>query len=68
MSLNIDKELSVREYALRENSSFHAPYVPEFDFYYAVKAVTLQRWLRCARWTLPARAVSENCARTACKV
>lgn len=38
MSLNIDKELSVREYALRENSSFHAPYVPEFDFYYAVKS------------------------------
>lgn len=37
MSINIDKELSVREFALRENSTFHAPYVPEFDFYYAVK-------------------------------
>lgn len=37
MAINIDKELSVREYALRENSAFHAPYVPEFDFYYAVK-------------------------------
>lgn len=37
MGINIDKELSVREFALRENSSFHAPYVPEFDFYYAVK-------------------------------
>lgn len=29
--------MSVREYAMRENSSYHAPYVPEFDFYYAVK-------------------------------
>ena len=37
MSINIDKELSVREYALRENADFHAPYVPEFDFYFAVK-------------------------------
>ena len=37
MSINIDREMSVREYAMRENSSYHAPYVPEFDFYYAVK-------------------------------
>jgi YesN/AraC family two-component response regulator len=37
MALNIDKELTVREYALRENSDYHAPYIPEFDFYYAVK-------------------------------
>lgn len=37
MAINIDKELSVREYALRENAAFHAPYVPEFDFYFAVK-------------------------------
>ena len=37
MSINIDRELSVREYALRENADFHAPYVPEFDFYFAVK-------------------------------
>ncbi len=38
MAINIDKELSVREYALRENLTYHAPYVPEFDFYYAVKS------------------------------
>lgn len=38
MSINIDKEMSVREFALRENESAHAPYVPEFDFYYAVKS------------------------------
>lgn len=37
ISINIDRELTVREYALRENSDQHAPYVPEFDFYYAVK-------------------------------
>ncbi len=37
MSINIDREMSVQEYAMRENSNFHAPYVPEFDFYYAVK-------------------------------
>ena len=38
MSINIDREMSVREFALRENESAHAPYVPEFDFYYAVKS------------------------------
>ena len=43
MAINIDRELSVREYALRENSTFHAPYIPEFDFYYAVKSGDVMR-------------------------
>ena len=49
MALNIDKELTVREYALRENSAFHAPYIPEFDFYYAVKNGDIEKVSRlCA--------------------
>ncbi|NLO41105.1 MAG: hypothetical protein GX115_16760 [Ruminiclostridium sp.] len=35
--MNIDKELSYREYIMRENNAFHAPYYPEFAFYIAVK-------------------------------
>lgn len=35
--MNADKELCYREYVLRENRAFHAPYNPEFAFYVAVK-------------------------------
>lgn len=35
--MNEEKELSYREFILRENNSFHAPFGPEFSFYVAVK-------------------------------
>ncbi len=35
--MNTDKELSYKEFILRENRSFHAPYNPEFNFYFSVK-------------------------------
>ncbi len=35
MSLN--KEITLKEMLLRETAELHAPYTPEFDFYYAVK-------------------------------
>ncbi len=35
--MNTDKELSYKEFILRENHDFHAPYSPEFAFYIAVK-------------------------------
>ncbi len=35
--LDINRELSLREYIMRENEDFHAPYGPEFDFYIAVR-------------------------------
>ncbi len=35
--MNADKELSYREYILRENHDFHAPLGQEFAFYVAVK-------------------------------
>ena len=35
--MNTDKELSYREFILRENHAFHAPFNPEFAFYIAVK-------------------------------
>ena len=43
MGVNIDRELTVREYALRENSEYHAPYVPEFDFYHAVRSGDVEK-------------------------
>ncbi len=36
--MDTNRELSVREYAMRENNEFHAPYMPEFDFYNAVQS------------------------------
>lgn len=35
--MNTDKELSYREFVMRENSAFHAPFNPEFVYYNAVK-------------------------------
>lgn len=35
MSLN--REITLKEMLLRETAELHAPYTPEFDFYYAVK-------------------------------
>lgn len=35
--MNTGKELSYREYTLRETNTFHAPYNPEFDFYFHIK-------------------------------
>jgi YesN/AraC family two-component response regulator len=35
--MNTDQELSLREFVMREDNSFHAPYSPEFAFYIAVK-------------------------------
>ena len=35
--MDIEKELSYKEYVMRENKAFHAPYNPEFAFYIAVK-------------------------------
>lgn len=36
--MNTDRELSYREFIMRENNAFHAPYYPEFAFYIAVKS------------------------------
>lgn len=41
MSLN--KEITLREMLLRETEELHAPYTPEFDFYYAVKSGDIER-------------------------
>ncbi|MDO5558922.1 MAG: AraC family transcriptional regulator [Oscillospiraceae bacterium] len=35
--MGIDKELSYREFIMREYNEFHAPYSKEFEFYIAVK-------------------------------
>lgn len=35
--MNTEKELSYKEFIMRENETFHAPYSPEFAFYIAVK-------------------------------
>lgn len=35
--MSFNKEIVVKEMLLRESEEFHAPYVSEFDFYYAVK-------------------------------
>ena len=35
--MNTEKELSYKEFIMRENEIFHAPYGPEFEFYLAVK-------------------------------
>ncbi len=35
--MNTNKELNYREFALRENRAFHAPYDPEFAFYICVR-------------------------------
>lgn len=37
IKMNTDRELSYREYIMRESNEFHAPYNPEFEFYIAVK-------------------------------
>ncbi len=36
--LNTEKELSYKEFIMRENEAYHAPYSPEFEFYIAVKS------------------------------
>jgi YesN/AraC family two-component response regulator len=36
--VNTEKELSYKEFIMRENETFHAPYSPEFSFYIAVKS------------------------------
>lgn len=36
--MNTDRELNYREFILRENNTFHAPYNPEFAFYTAIKS------------------------------
>lgn len=41
MSLN--KEITLKEMLLRDASEHHAPYTPEFDFYYAVKSGDVER-------------------------
>lgn len=35
--LNINKELSYKEFLMRETDKLHAPFLPEFEFYFAVK-------------------------------
>lgn len=35
--MNTDKELSYKEYIMRESDEFHAPYNSEFEFYIAVR-------------------------------
>ncbi len=35
--MNSEKELTYKEYVMREGSEFHAPFGPEFEFYMAVK-------------------------------
>lgn len=35
--MDLNKENTIREMILRESKELHAPYTPEFDFYYAVK-------------------------------
>lgn len=35
--MNTEKELSYKEFVMRENNEFHAPINPEFNFYSAVK-------------------------------
>lgn len=35
--MSLGKEITLKEMLLRESAELHAPYVPEFEFYYAVK-------------------------------
>lgn len=49
--MNTDKELSYREYIMRENNAFHAPYYPEFAFYIAVKNGEVDRVSQLCRNT-----------------
>lgn len=41
--VNTEKELSYKEFIMRENETFHAPYSPEFEFYIAVKSGDVNR-------------------------
>lgn len=41
--MNTDRELSYKEYFMRESSEFHAPINPEFEFYIAVKNGEVQK-------------------------
>lgn len=39
----MQKEITLREMLLRETSELHAPYSPEFDFYFAVKSGDIEK-------------------------
>lgn len=39
----MQKEITLREMLLRETDDLHAPYSPEFDFYYAVKSGDVEK-------------------------
>lgn len=41
--MSYNKEITLKEMLLRETAEHHAPYTPEFDFYYAVKSGDVER-------------------------
>ncbi len=47
--MNSQKELSYKEFIMRENETFHAPYGPEFEFYIAVKNGDINKVLQLCK-------------------
>lgn len=41
--MNSNREITLKEMLLRESAEFHAPYSPEFDFYFAVKSGDVEK-------------------------
>lgn len=41
--MRYNKEITIKEMLLRESSELHAPYSPEFDFYFAVKSGDVEK-------------------------
>jgi hypothetical protein len=64
MSAKKREQISIVKYLPREPESVHAPYMPEMDFYTAVKTGNVQKVKKFARNLFEPRKVSACCLRT----